>query len=193
MIEFTDNSADVERAFTALGRRVGSVVGRSMNRAGAFHTRISTKELFVPYTGSSPADKLQTRTGGLRRSIGWETKGEGFGTALRVFAGPPARIQEYGGTITAKRSKYLTIPLRAALTAAGAPKRPDARSWDDAFILKARNGKLFIARRAGKALQLLYRLQESVRLPARFGFRALFRNKTLPFLRNELQRELAAL
>lgn len=191
MVDTSDNSDEVARGLAALGARVGAGMERALKRAGAQHQRTATKDLFTGYTGTSPADKLQTRSGALRRLIGWATRGSGFASELTIFAGPPARIQEYGGTIKAKRKKYLTIPLRAALTPSGVPKRPGARDWEDAFVLRSRAGKLFIARRRGKkGLDLLYKLQESVRLPARFGFRAHFRAKTIPFLQGELAKVL---
>lgn len=166
----------------AMSARIGAGVERALQKTGAQHVRTATKELFT-----GPPDSLQSRSGGLRRSLGWATRGAGLASELTVFAGPPARTHEYGAVIHAKRARYLTIPLRAALTPSGVPRKPNARAWDDAFILKARSGKLFLARKRGKrGLDLLYKLQESVRIPARFGFRKHFQTITVPFLKAEL-------
>jgi hypothetical protein len=91
--------------------------------------------------------------------------------------------------VRAKRVKYLTIPLKAALTASGNPKRPGARDWEDTFVLRAKDGRLFIARPKGKRLELLYKLQASVEIPARFGFREHFRKVTLPYMREQFVAE----
>ena len=190
MIEYEDNSKQVAERFKALGPRAGAAVRRALVATGAQNQRTATKELFRPYTGAA-GGKLQHRSSALRRSIGFEVRGDGFASALTVFAGPPARIQEFGGRVTAKRAKYLTIPLRAALTPSGQPKRPGARDWEDTFVLRAKSGKLFIAREKGRKLELLYKLQQSVEIPARFGFRNHFRTRTLPFLRERLTAEVA--
>lgn len=189
MIEFNDNADAVARAIASKPAAALAALRRSMAQAGAFHQRTVATERFGPYRGSAYPDKLQTRGGGLKRSVGYEVRGD----EVVMFAGKPSRIQEYGGDVRAKNRKFLTIPLRAALTAAGRLKggarivRSGDR-WTTAdgwatFILRAKSGKIFIARRRGKTgLELLYKLQESVRIPPRFGFREHFQKRTVPFL-----------
>lgn len=201
MIETSNNGDELARRLAEIAPKIGAGLKRALDRAGAFHKRTVSLERFTGYTGTS-TDKLQTRSGGLKRSVGWATRGEGLASELTIFAKPPARIQEFGGTITAKNRRYLTIPLRAALTPTGQLKggariTRTGNRWGTAdgwatFVLKARSGKLFIARRRDNgSIDLLYKLQQSVRIPARFGFRDHFRTRTVPFLKAEFGRLLA--
>lgn len=72
-----------------------------------------------------------------------------------------AAIHETGGTIKAKRAKYLTIPLPAAMTPRGVLRKP-ARQWTDTFV---RNKIIF--QKKGKKVVPLFVLKESVTIPAR--------------------------
>lgn len=78
-------------------------------------------------------------------------------------------VLEDGKTITPKTKQYLTIPLRAALTAAG-KTRGDARTvaaaYPDSFIRKSRRGKLILFGKRGKTLVPLFVLVKKVRIPA---------------------------
>lgn len=78
-------------------------------------------------------------------------------------------VQEYGATIRARSAKYLTIPLPAALNAAGIPLRRSARQWSNTFVRKSKNGNLIIFQKTGKGLVPLYLLKKSVKIPKRLG------------------------
>ena len=88
-----------------------------------------------------------------------------------------AVTHEFGATITPKRAKYLTIPLRDAMTPGGVPRRAGARDWPNTFVYQAPSGQLFIAQGADEfdgdtdALILLYMLKRKVTIPARLGMR----------------------
>lgn len=99
-----------------LRRNVGQSIGHMLDD---FTNEVSGR--MRPYRGRSYRFRLQTRTGALRRSISrTKVKFTATGAEAQAFTTSKyARIQEFGGTITPKRRKYLTIPLRDALTAGG--------------------------------------------------------------------------
>lgn len=80
-------------------------------------------------------------------------------------------IHEYGGTIRARNSEYLTIPLPAALNAGGTPKKRSAREWNNTFIGQSKAGNMIIFQRNGRGVIPLYVLEKEVKLRARLGLR----------------------
>ena len=65
---------------------------------------------------------------------------EGFGKVAVVIASPILPHKVKGGTITAKRAKYLTIPIH--------PEAYDrsARRFDDLFVIKSKKGNLLLVK-----------------------------------------------
>ena len=127
------------------------------------------------WPGGTTPNTLSMRTGRGIRSI--EESVRVTGTTLdnirgRIGASFRMKIHEKGGTIKAKRAKYLTIPLPAALDSRGVPWRRSARLWDNTFIRKSRKGNLIIFRKepSGRVVPL-YLLRKSVRIPPRLGMR----------------------
>lgn len=118
---------------------------------------------------------LHRRTGHLAQSIQSSVYQENGVVTARIGSGalnkermPYAEIHEDGGTITPKRVKYLTIPLAAALTASGAPRKASARDWANTFVGKSKGGALIIFQKVGKkSIIPLYVLKRSVTIPAR--------------------------
>jgi phage gpG-like protein len=79
-----------------------------------------------------------------------------------------AAIHEYGGTITAKRSKYLAIPIHPSLkTAAGIAKVPGPRSVPGLFFITSKKGNHLLVKSVGKNIEPWYLLRKSVSIPAR--------------------------
>ena len=142
--------------------------------------------------GQSGSDLLHRRTGAFSRSFGSLTHGKDVGS-LRFLTGtvnaevPYAFIHEFGGTITASRTKYLTIPLAAAKTASGVARGP-ARSFQNTFVRMTRAG-LIIFQKQGDSSVPLFLLRKSVDIPARLGF---FRSwqKQLPTLIREFNKSV---
>lgn len=109
---------------------------------------------------------LRRRTGHLSRSVGSmivtennnisATIGSGVRTGQRVVY---ANILETGGVIRPKNARYLTIPLRAAMTGSGVVRRR-ARDWPNTFI---ENGIIY--QRRGENAVPLFVLRRSVRIP----------------------------
>lgn len=123
---------------------------------------------FLPYQpGRRGSNRLQSRSGHLRRTIWYEVSatGRSLKTSVGVirFNGANAvryaRIHEFGtrgkgGTekdITPKQAKYLWIPLEAALNPSGAPKFTSralkegrVSGFSSSFVAKTRNGNLVV-------------------------------------------------
>lgn len=121
---------------------------------------------------------LKVRTGNLRNSIGSRIIADNKGVTGLIGSGVRtgrrmkyANIHEDGGTITAKRSKFLTIPTQFAKTASGVP-RFSAR---DLFSGKTNykggvvlNNMIFgINKTKRSQITPLFILKKSVRIPAR--------------------------
>lgn len=120
---------------------------------------------------------LKRRSGHLAQSIQTSVYQDGAGTVTaRIGSGalnnrrmPYSEIHETGGVITPKSVKYLTIPLEAALTNSGVPKKASAREWKDTFVGRSKGGALIIFQKTGKkSIVPLYVLKRSVKIPARY-------------------------
>lgn len=118
---------------------------------------------------------ITSRSGSLVKSLTYTPiTGTGIGNyEIRlVSAGVPyARVQEYGGTIRAKR-KFLTIPLSAMKTKSGVTRLPFRQWLDNAKRtgvvdwFKKGNGWVIAWRRKGAEKgELFWKLQPSVTLP----------------------------
>lgn len=112
---------------------------------------------------SAPGTPPSVQTGDLRRRLFHMLKRPGVaiaGSNLRY-----ARIQELGGTIHAKRTRNLAIPLTPEarrLSSAG-----NIRSLNLDWMPTKRRGGGLLGRRRGKQFDALFVLKPSVRLPPR--------------------------
>jgi phage gpG-like protein len=166
-----------------------------------------------PITSSRPG-RLYRRDGALMRSVkfftepsaGGKAGREGYGgaeltlnrLALVMMVGdsatPYAKIHEYGGTVTPKSKKWLTVPLPDAVTPSGRPKgaaqiRRTGDGWETdmgpTFILQ-KGSRRFIAVQTGKDIKLLYTLRKSVTIPPRLNMVRTFEERA-GFQRNLLK------
>ena len=120
----------------------------------------------VPVTGE---ENLLRRSGKGLKGIRYRTRG---GKIIDTVQGEltidfPLSVHEAGATIRASSSKFLTIPLSAALDSRGIPLRARARDWDNTFVRQSRRGNLIIFRRTPTGIVPLYLLRRSVQLPPR--------------------------
>jgi hypothetical protein len=94
---------------------------------------------------------------------------------------------ERGATIVPRKRQWLTIPLKAAKTPSGQPRKRRARDWGNTFIARSRKGGRVIFQRRGRRAVPLYVLVKRVRLPARLNFASDWelakRKKIMPALR----------
>lgn len=134
------------------------------------------------------AGKLYVRRGGLMRSLAASVRvrGNKLQNLEGEIGGPPtpdwAWVHERGAVIKTKRAKYLTIPLPAALTSRGVPKKLNARAWRNTFVAKSKAGNLLIFQKRGKNIVPLYFLKKRVRIPKRVGLEATLQKATPVFV-----------
>ena len=125
---------------------------------------------------------LKARSGRLRNSITSEVSPNGNeATGLISTAVPYARIQEFGGTITARAAANLTIPLAAALGGNGEARfsareliaNPALGGFIGTFVRK----QILFGKGAGGAITPLFKLQASVEIPPHSFFRSALAEK----------------
>ena len=138
--------------------------------------------------------RLNRRSGELLRSLRQNVRGNATsGFVSTVTAGSfKAAIHEQGAKVSPRSKEYLTIPLRAALTARGIPKKPNARAWPHTFVQRGRDRKLYIFQRRRGGIIPLYLLKRRVNIPRRFGMAHESRIRTVRFrntLVNRINRE----
>lgn len=125
------------------------------------------------YTGTrSTAGRLQRRSGegvaSIRKSI--SVRGSGPKGIIGEIGGiKRLAIHEFGGTITPKSKKYLTIPLPAALDGRGVPIKQSARDWENTEVITTAGGRLMIIQRRGRRIIPLYILSKKVVIKKRLG------------------------
>lgn len=126
----------------------------------------------TPYPGGTTPTTLSRRSGNAIASIKGSVRvtGQALGDIKGHIGGAfYLRIQEFGGTIRPKNSKYLTIPLGEALNADGTPKKKSAREWNNTFVAMSKAGNLIIFQKRGRQIVPLYVLKKQVTIPARLG------------------------
>lgn len=177
------------RAFAqAMGKgidRAGPVLGRELRKYLDTVAEAMAQRHGGSWPGGTTDKTLSRRSGKLVQAI--RDSVEVTGSKIDDVQGrigargiPYGRIHEFGGVITAKNAKFLTIPLPAALNADGTPKKRSARDWDKTFVATSKAGNLIIFRREGKSVVPLYVLKTSVKIPPRLGLIDTLQ-KTLPY------------
>lgn len=179
----------LQTAFRRAPAAVGARMRRALVQSGSEFVRSVQLERFTGYTPGR-SQLLKRRTGNLRRSVGQQVTGAALNDLrLRVFSAGTsyAALQEAGGTVTPKRSRYLTIPTDANLTAGGDTRFPSAREFiathkGETFFLRRGTSLLLMwnkptaaARRGGRVRGrekpvAMFRLVRRVTVPPRFGF-----------------------
>lgn len=196
------------RRFQAAGERALKRIGQEIGRRMKKRFRPPSSALSAGGNpGSRARNFLFSRTGTLKDSYGYLVQRRGTrGVALSTFfAGVPyARIQEEGGTITPKSSRFLTIPLGDNLTEAGDIRYPSARALFDRaerdpsvgspFI---HNGVIFLDQPNGRDDTLaLWVLKRKAKIPPRLGFRKTwqqYKPEAIGVINREVRKELAGL
>ena len=118
------------------------------------------------------SDNLSKRSGkglaSIKKSIA--VRGGSLDSVIGSISTGTMGIHETGGTITPKRSRYLAIPLQAALSSKGIPLRKRPRDCNGGFVFRSKAGNLIIGRRkVGEGIEPLYVLKKSVTIKSRLG------------------------
>ena len=128
-------------------------------------------------------ERLNVRSGFLRRSIAFRVEGDAAAPELIVSAGGGrgnrgelryAAIQEYGGTVVPKKGQWLAIPVGPALTPAGVARFATARDVPDLRFIRLPGGGAILAKvKPGKKgqpsqLTVYFDLRRSVTLRGRY-------------------------
>ncbi|CAO3460817.1 hypothetical protein [Azospirillum argentinense] len=185
----------VERAPDEAARAVSDELMRSLQGL----TKALVAKHGSPWPGMAAAggDTLHSRSGaGLRALVDGVTvvpaaRLAGVRGTIRV----PGTLagHEDGAIITPRRSKYLTVPLPAALDGRGVPLRRSARDWQDTFVAPGRGGSLVIFQRRPSGAVPLYVLKRSVRLRPRLGLESKLHEILDPFARRAVDAIVDAL
>ncbi len=142
--------SDLKKALEALGEAATGKMLAQAALAGALPIQNAAKE------------KSPKRTRTLSRSIHTEVEKEGE-TLAEVVVGTDveyAAIQEFGGTITPKNTKYLAIPLTSAAERYGSPRNYPVRLIP---VIRGGEGVLIDV----VDYEAVYALKKSVTIPAR--------------------------
>ncbi|MBS7812353.1 phage tail protein [Roseococcus pinisoli] len=177
---YTDAAAGLNLLAVRMGRSLETVGVPTAREELTAYLGAAGKALATRHGGAWPTatgpKTLSKRTGNLVKSIQDSVSVEG--TTLNNLRGVIgsnliyAKTQENGATIVPKHSKYLAIPLPAAMDSRGVPLKPSPRSWDHTFVAKSKAGNLIIFRREGTQVIPLYVLKSKVYVPPRLGLRA---------------------
>ncbi len=148
-----------------------------------------------PWPGGTSSKTLAKRSGDGRNSIkvrmGRGRKLDSISGGVEI--GFPMSVHEKGATIRPKRSRYLAVPLPAALDKRGVPLRSGPREWDNTFVQANGSGDLLIFRREGRNITPLYILKNQVKLPPRLNAEKTLRGGTGLFVDKAMQAAMAEL
>ena len=193
MLEITTTGfSSIAVRYAGAGPRLAQRIRTALGDIGAhLHENVNTRQI-------AEGGVIRSGTAALRRSTFSRVDIDGAEMVLRVgfnrTLAKYGRIQEYGGTVTARNGANLTIPLDAARLPTGAPRQgitaralianPQAFGYTRCFTAKqiifGVKGK-----RDPKAVPL-FLLRHSVRLPARAPLRTALRELS-PYIQRKLE------
>lgn len=179
----------IAEAFARKADAFGPLLERALKRDGIRWSRAMVGSFSGPLMlegGKARSAALASRqgAGGLRGSFFQrvqQTKGGSRFTLVKGSTSRYAPTHELGTVgaggelpdIVPKRAKALTIPLKAAMTPSGNPRKVKARDWENTFILSLRKGGntigYIVRDKGGGELEFLYRLARKVAIPPRLG------------------------
>ncbi len=165
-INVTRIKADVQRVRGNLDRLLGKMLGwvSQAMHAIALDWMSEAQRRLAP----------QKRSGELHNSAQIDDAVvEGDAIVKRFgFNAPYAAFRDHGGTITARRSDMLSIPLSPILDANGTSRYQTPRQEPKLFLVKMKDGRLFLAMRVPGGLEFHWKLQKSVKQDGSFYFSA---------------------
>ena len=179
MIGDTITGDDVDRIVTRDMKAVLKEIYKALEIRHSDHWTPSRKGAI-----GSKSGRLAKRSGNMLKGIEESIKVYGNGTSKilgEISGGTVAYVHEFGAVIRAKKAKFLTIPLPAALNSDGTPRKLRARDWDRTFIKKSKKGALVIYQKRGKTIMPLYLLLKSVEIKPRLGMSETVHAAAQPF------------
>jgi hypothetical protein len=141
---------DAEKGLRALARSLelgmaatGPAIAKEMRAFLEITATALAKRHGNPWPGGTSARTLSRRSGRAISSIrdGVRVSGSRLGEIEGSLGGVSyLKTHEYGATITPKKSKWLTIPLPAALNPDGTPIKRSAKEWRNTFVAQTEHG-----------------------------------------------------
>lgn len=154
----------ITRAFDEVPELMQKAGKRAFQTYGHQFIRFFTRERLTGRPG------LMRRTGSLARSFNTNVlESEGALTLIVWTASKYARLQEYGGDIEPKKTKYLAIPTGAALTKAGASRFASPRNVVGLRFMQKAGGKPFLGKVEGGSVRAYFLLRKKVSIPPRLA------------------------
>ena len=186
---FANFEAGLRHAETALETAVAwaaQPVSAELKRALQLVAQKVRAEHGQPWNGGvvNFSERLQSRSGEALAAMDKSVKVTGARRLDNVSGSISSgfwAIHETGGVIRAQ-SKYLTIPLPAAMDARGIPLKKRARDWLNTFVAKSRKGNLIIFQKRGrKDIAPLYLLKPEVRIRPRLNMQDTIERVAVPY------------
>jgi hypothetical protein len=159
--------------FKSAAQRVKPILRQELVRHLQQTVQLIASRNSASWPGGTTATTISRRSGAAMESLkkGIKITDGAYGPTGEMWGVFYLFVHEYGGTMRAKKSQFMTIPLPAALNSDGTPKHRTAREWNDTFVAESRAGNLIIFQRQGRLIVPLYVLRKEVRVPARLGLR----------------------
>ena len=167
---FLDMMARFERGLNESGQAVAQEFQEAMQEVAREMVRRHSRG----WNGRLINDRadLQRRSGeGLRSLLRSVRVSEGTlvdEVSASISGGALSRHETENVTV-ARRSRYLTIPLPAALDSRGVELKRRARDWQNTFVRRSRRGNLIIFQRTARGPVPLYLLKTRTRSQPRLG------------------------
>lgn len=171
---FDAMSTKIEKPF----EEFGDIVVKQLKRHVEAEVKALTKKHDYYRKGHKVGRKnMQIRSGRAVRELNSRQRTKrtdsnkyNFNITHDIFGPFYLNIHEDGGTIRPRKSKYLTVPLKAALDSRGVPIKKSAREWDNTFVSRTKNGNLIIFQKKGRREVVpLYVLKKEVYIRPRLG------------------------
>ena len=202
--ELEDNFEEVGRRLRAFLSKAASRLGPEIRDALDKDGLLWAKEVTGHFSGPARMlgrprgdDRLGVVTGQTRKSFGHRVTGATLADLrlVKFTTSPIAVTNEFGATIRPVHSRYLTIPMPAALTASGVPRETSARNWPDTWVEETQGGHLMIFHEdpgeAGVAEPLYLLHPGPIQIPPRLNMRKAHADRG-PTRRRQLARAVLA-
>jgi len=145
----------------------------------------------APFGTDSSRQRLGRRSGRGLRSIKESINVSGdTNQAQGSISTGKLTVHETGAVITAKRAKYLALPMIQALDSRGLPRKAGPRAWRNTYVARSKKGNLIIfQKRTGGKVVPLYLLKKKVKMPARLKMGETFESM-VPYFTAKAMRQI---